>query len=345
MTGESKNKLYVGVSADQINFSKETSEVCEFESSESLRFMIRLVNNVLFFSRTNPRDSNYEVCAKITLNQPWMESFYLYLIARSAPTTNYRIDIKSMILSSDVENLGISEFEAKYDDNDHKLFRQIHFFKMNEDQTSHFLNNDSDQVDVNSLNITSIALNQVKIVTAFDYCNVLLEKNIESTDDIVTFLDQQKQAIDDYSKNVINNLKTWINETKVQFDMMERDTMNILSEYKSFDIESEFQITQNLLEMLKEKFKVNSKKLENLKTYGSQIKLNLKYIKSKKSILVDLPIQIQNYIKALEESSSITGDSFILLILVVAGFVVLVALVSIFCRLKKGNKGLSLGQI
>ena len=52
-----------------------------------------------------------------------MLSFYLIMYARSVKNSFFRIDINSMSFHSDYENTSISEFEAKYDDKNPKLFK------------------------------------------------------------------------------------------------------------------------------------------------------------------------------------------------------------------------------
>ena len=344
--GDKPDTLFVGYSGENLEFNKDKAQSCVYEPSEtSNKFLISLIQNTIYISKTNPRNSDYEICAKIQIKNSWMKSFYLTMLSRSSPTSSFRTDVKSLILSTDVENLGISEFEAKYDDNDHKLFRQIHFFQINHNETSHLFKDDSPEIDVKSLDLKTIHDYQSKIFNTFDYCNILLEKNIESTDDIITFLDQQKEAVDVYSKNMLTSMRTWIDETKAQFELMEKDTINIVTEFKAFDLESEFQITQNLLDILKGKFVGNAEKLQSLRLYGGQIKQNLLYIQSKKNELKNLPMQIKSYIETIEESYNVSADTFLLMLLIGAGFFVLVALVSIFCRLNKSQQIVSLGGI
>lgn len=345
LTGDEPGKAYVAQSDAPLLFNKSTSQACDFTPGDSLKFFLRLAKNTLTLSRVNPTTSDYEVCWSKTLTGPWMKSFYLTMVARSAPTSNFRVDVTSLILSTDLENLGVSEFEAKYDDNDHQLFRQIHFFRVNKNETDRYFQLETPEQDLKSLNLSVVHDYQSRIFNSFDYCNVLLEKNLESTDDIVTYLEQQKTAVKSYSTGLLDSMRKWINDTKFQFEVMEKDTMNIVSEFKSFDLDAEFTITQNLLEILKQKFAAHADKLKGLKTYGGQIKQNLEYLRSKKATLKGLPEQIKTYLDALEESGRATGDTFILMLLVGAGLFVLVALVAIFCRLSKSRQTASLGGL
>lgn len=335
----------MGHSEDPLKFARDSNSVCTFDMTETPRFFLRLAKNTLYLSKGNSKNGDYEVCWTKHLTSPWMKSFFLTLLARSAPTSNFRVDVKSLILSTDLENLGVSEFEAKYDDNDHKLFRQIHFFQVNRRETERYFKTETPEAELKSLNISVIHDYQSRIYNSFDYCNVLLEKNLESTDDIITYLDQQKSAVETYSMTMLESMRRWINDTKFQFDIMEKDTLNIVSEFKSFDLEAEFTITQNLLEILKTKFLAHADKMKNLKVYSSQIKENLEYLRSKKSQLKDLPEQIRNYIDAIEEGSKASADTFILMLLVGAGLFVLFALMAIFCRLSKSQNVSSLGGL
>lgn len=345
-TGDEPGKAYVGFNAQQnVLFSKNAAQSCSFEPGSTPKFFVRLSKNTLSLSRNNPKTNDYEICWSQVLAGPWIKSFYLTMLARSAPTSNFRLDVTSLILSTDLENLGISEFEAKYDDNDHQLFRQIHFFRVNKNETERYFNTSLSDQDLKSLNLSVIHDYQTRIFNSFDYCNTLLEKNLESTDDIVTYLDQQKTAVQAYSAGMLDSMRKWINDTKFQFELMEKDTMNIVSEFKSFDLDAEFTITQNLLELLKQKFAQHADKLKNLKVYGGQIKQNLDYLKSKKAALKGLPDQIKAYLDAIEESGRATGDTFILMLLVGAGLFVLIALVAIFCRLGKNKNYASLGGL
>lgn len=344
-TGSEKGKVYVGHSETTLDFSKATAGTCSFDWSETPRFFIRLAKGVLYLSKGNLKNGDYEVCWQKKLEAPWMISFYLSMFARSSPLSSFRIDVKSIIFSTDLENLGISEFEAKYDDNDHKLFRQIHFFQVNKNETEHYFKQAVPETDLKSLNLSTIHDYQNQIYNAFDYSNVLLEKNLESTDDIVMYLGQQKMAVETYSVGLLESMRKWVNESKSQFELIEKDTLDIVSEFKSFDLEAEFTITQNLLDILKKKFLAHADKMKNLKNFGSQIKKNLDYLKSKKSQLKGLPDQIRNYLSAIEEHSNASADTFILTLLVGAGMFVTLALVAILCRLSKGQNVASLGGI
>lgn len=344
-TGSDKGRAYVGLSDSKLDFQKTAENVCQFEWSENPRFFLRLAKKVLYFSRGNPKTGDYEVCWRRELKEPWMISFYLTMLARSAQTSNFRIDVKSIILSTDLENLGISEFEAKYDDNDHKLFRQIHFFQVNKNETEAYFKSQVPENELKALNLSTIHDYQTQIYNAFDYANVLLEKNLESTDDIVTYLSQQKGAVETYSVSLLDSMRKWVNETKQQFELIEKDTLDIVSEFKSFDLEAEFTITQNLLDILKTKFLAHADRMKSLKTYGSQIKQNLDYLKTKRSQLKGLPGQIKSYLDAIEEGTNATADSFFLTLLVGAGLFVLVALLAILCRLTKSQNVASLGGI
>ena len=267
------------------------------------------------------------------------------MFGHSGPSSNFRVDLKTLILSTEIENLGISEFESRFDENDHKLFRQIHYFSANKNETDRYMkefNADSENVP---LNISQIFDTQSKIYSIFDYSNVLLEKNIESTDDIILFLDQQKEAIDDYSKKMLSSMSSWINQTKFEFEVMEKDTLNIISEFKSFDLDSEFQITKNLLVLLKNKFNDNYEKLSDLKNYGKEIKRNLEYIKDKKNELNDLPDQIKAYIEALEEGSKSATVGFLTYFLIAVGVIVLFCLILLYCRLSRNREHIALGGV
>lgn len=343
--GDEIGKAYINFSDNRLPLTKSSSHACNFETSPSNQFMIRLAKNSLTFSTTNPKTGLYEVCWSNQLTNPWMKSFFLTMLARSAPARAFRLNINSLVFSTDLENLGISEFEAKYDDNDHKLFRQIHFFQVNKNETERYFKTENPEMELKSLNLSIINDYQTQIFNSFDYVNVLLEKNLESTDDIVTYLEQQKSAVQIYSLGMLDSMRGWVNDTKMQFELMEKDTLNIVSEFKSFDLEAEFVITQNMLETLKQKFMTHADKLKGLKDYGGQIKQNLDYLKAKRSTMRNLPQQIKDYLDAIEESKRASSDTFILILLVGAGVFVLVALMAIFCRLSKSKSVSSLGGI
>lgn len=345
ISGSDKGKAFVGLSGDKLDFQKSSESVCVFDWSETPRFFLRLAKNTLYFSKGNVKNGDYEVCWSRTLDKPWMLSFYLTMLARSSQTSSFRVDVNSLILSTDLENLGISEFEAKYDDNPHKLFRQIHFFQVNKNETEHYFRKATPEADLGTLNLTVIHDYQNQVYNAFDYANVLLEKNLESTDDILAYLGQQKTAVDSFSTGLLDSMRRWVNDTKGQFDLIEKDTMDIVSEFKSFDLDAEFTITQNLLDGLKAKFLAHADRMKNLKNYGAQIKQNLDYLKAKRSQLKDLPQQIRSYLEAIEEGTNASADSFILYLLIGAGGVVLFALVAIYCRLSKNQNMASLGGI
>ena len=157
--------------------------------------MIGLSNGVLTVSKGEEGKQGYQICGRITVDNKWIKSFYVTMFGYSGASSNFRIDMKTLILSTEIENLGVSEFESRFDENDHKLFRQIHYFSVNKNETDRYMK-EFNSDDQGPLNISQIYSTQSSIYTIFDYSNVLLEKNIESTDDIISFLDQQTEAID-----------------------------------------------------------------------------------------------------------------------------------------------------
>ena len=344
-SGTDSSKLQFGYSNRETEFNSPENQFCLLDDPESVSIFVSLSNGILTVSKSEEGKPGYQKCGQINIQDKWIKSFYMTMFGYSGPSSNFRIDLKTLILSTEIENLGISEFESRFDENDHKLFRQIHYFSVNKNETDRYIKDFNTDSEIIPLNISQIYDTQSKIYTIFDYANVLLEKNIESTDDIISFLDQQKEAIDDYSKKMLSSMTNWINQTKFEFEVMEKDTLNIISEFKSFDLDSEFQITKNLLVLLKNKFNDNYEKLSDLKKYGKEIKSNLQYIKDKKNELNDLPDQIKSYIDALEESSKSSSGGFLMMFLVATGAFVLVSLIAIYWRLSKNKEHIHLGGV
>jgi hypothetical protein len=344
-TGASADTFYVGYSNSRIIFNEESSSKCQFKPSESSRFMVRVAKNILYFSVSKSVGSDFEICSKVELTETGIRSFHLNMLAKSDEGSSFRIDVKSLILSTDVENLGISEFESKFDDNDHKLFRQIHFFQINKNETESYFKHQSQDIDATALNITTIYEHQKNLLSTFSYCNSLLEKNIESTDDIVTFIDQQQSAIDVYAKSMLDNMKSWMNDTKLHFELIDKDSKSIMSDFKALELDSEFEITHNLFEILKTKFTENEERFSKLKKYEAQIKKNVDFLKTKKNQFRGLPFRIRFLIKNIEENNNTSNDPYVLIALVSCGLIILIALLSIFVRLSKKTKYSTLGEV
>ena len=247
-----------------------------------------------------------------------------------------------MVLYSDLENLGVSEFELQIGSEAEKLFRQISFYNNN----AQFLKSKLRDAEAKPVNITSLYAIHSEVLGIMDYTNTIIDKNLEETDVIVGYLGQQKGATNDFAQKLLVSMQNWMEDTLKQYELMEKDAKNIVSEYEILDIDAEFETTKHILDNLKSKTAESSEHFKAFRKASATVRENLGYLKEGKNHAAAFSDQMEKYIAAVSNADG--GSSLhlvIMLLLAGAGLFVMLALCAILWRLNASQKRPSLGAV
>ena len=163
---------------DRFNLQQMPKCEVDFENQEVYFFALLENSGKFSLNYHYKNEDEYRSCVDFEVPRTMMRQFYLHMFARSAPTNKLRFDLSAMTLSTDTENIGISEFEAKYDENVPKLFKFISFFKANQQSLDRY----EEDLKKHDLDIKSMHGMQSMVFSLVDFSNSQISKSLEETD-------------------------------------------------------------------------------------------------------------------------------------------------------------------
>lgn len=312
---------------------------CKIDLDRPVNIYIKSSSTQILVNYHYEKENEYKKCMEVTFPRYQFKNFFVSLFARSSAESNFRYDVSSMTYSSDVENTGVSEFEAKFDENIPKLFKQISFYKANQD----ILKSKNPKLESNRLDIPSINAVQSKVFDMIDYSNTQLSKSIEETSSILSYIENQNTSSRELGNTLLTALNRWLENTQKQYEIMDRDVRQMVNEFEAFNFEELLTTTQGLLDNLNKRLEETSDDFKKFRKFSKLIQKNLSTLNSKKAELYDFPNALKR-LQADKLSSKSTRPQEILTILLgVLGFIIATALLSILYRLTMGRKRVILG--
>jgi hypothetical protein len=327
-------KLYVGYNSRQDELNVEGLKSCELETGRTMHFYIKGTSSQITVSTHYEKEEKYNTCATIEADWKQMELFYVNFFARSVRNAPFMAEARSMVLSSDVENIGVSLFESQVDDNVQKLFRQISFYKLNND----FIKAKKAEMSNQPMDIKSLYDSQTQVLSIIDYTNTLLDKNLEEGEDMIEFLGQQKGTTQNYARSLLESMNNWITDTSKQFELIENDARDLIAEYENFDLDLEFEKTKTILSQVTKKVGANWEAFQNFRLYADQVRGNLQYLKKNAKNLEQFPAMIEKYINSNWGNSNDSYGNTILLVLIAFGVLSIIALFAILNKISGASR-------
>lgn len=308
---------------------------CEIDLDRStVNFYIKSDNTQIYVTYHYENETEYKKCMEITFPRNEFKSFFVSLFARSTPQSTLRYDISSMTYSADVENIGVSEFESKFDENIPKLFKQISFYKANQDVLKSKIPN----LESNKLDIPSIHGVQSQVYNMIDYSNTQLSRSIEETSSILSYIENQNTSTNELGNTLLSALNRWLEITQQQCEVMDKDVNLIVHEIEEFNFNNLLKTTQELLGNLNKKLEETSDDFKLFKRFSKLIKRNLNVLKDKKDELFDFPKALRRLKRNRKLKKGEGFQTVLTLLLSFLGFIIIVALLSILYRLTVGQK-------
>ena len=279
-------------------------------------------------------ETEYKKCMEVNHPRYQLKNFYITLFARSTEESTLRYDVSSMTYSSDKENIGVSEFEAKFDENIPKLFKQISFYKANQE----ILRSKTPKLDIDKLDIPEINNVQSKIYDMIDYSNTQLSRSIEETSSILSYIENQNMSTNELGNTLLSALNGWLENTQKQYEIMDKDVGKIAKEIETFNFDKILTTTQELLGNLNKRLEETSEDFKQFKKFSNLIKKNLSVLKNKKDELFDFPRALRRLQRDKMLKKSEGAQTVLTLLLAFLGFIIIAALLSILYRLTIGQK-------
>lgn len=267
------------------------------------------------------------------------KDFYINLIARSVTSSVFRYDISSMTLSTDTENLGISEFEAKFDENIPKLFKEISFYKSNADLIKSKTGKDQQE----TLDIQSMHVKQDQVFDMIDYSNTQLSRSIEETSSLLTFIENQNTSTSELGHHLLYSLNRWLEDTQKQYEIMDKDVGHLVSEIEAFNFDALYEKTDELMNELNKKIEETSDDFKQFRSFSILIRRNIESLKAKRQQLIKFPKNLSALKRDKTLKKSNTFNNIMIILLLVLGIAIILALLSILYKLSVGQKREILG--
>ena len=331
-----ENLIYHALNEGTMPISNFSARTCEVDLTRPLNLYLRYDDGELTLSFHAVGEAKYNTCQRLKVDARIFSEFYIGMTATSSATSSFMIDVKSMVFSSDKENLGISYFQERTDETSRKLFKQISFYKNNEEFLSSRKEAGINKIDVHD--IPALYKSQSEVLNILDYTNGLLDRNLETTEEILSYIQTQKNGTDLYSKNLLDSIHSWMDASTKNFEEFERETSNLMTQYDTFDIEGEFSSTKGLVEGLSKKIGGHWEAFQNLRTYGEVIKENIEYLRQKEKSLKKFPDFVKNVLDKDQAGGAGSVGLLLLTMLLGLGLAIIVALCAILRRLEGSHK-------
>ena len=313
---------------------KEKVLNCDLDltNRKKINFYLKGNINSVIVSYHYDDSTEYTKCMEVFIPNKSLDAFFPIFYARAAGSSAFQIDINAMTLSTIVENIGISEFEAKMDENMPKLFKKISFLKKNNE---YLKSRSKDSKKPESLNIKSITHTQNTIFKMIDYSNSQIQNSLEESDTIISYLDQQKFSSENFGNNVLDGIQNWLDISKKEYEEMDSDINNIVTEIKKFNFEGLVNETQKLLDNLDLKLKDNQKDIDEFQEFSKTINMNLKFLKDKENLEKSFDDNLQNFFEKNKKKDYKNLNSVFVSLLSVMGVVIILILLGILWRLNR----------
>jgi hypothetical protein len=327
-----ESKLYAGYNINEKGEGNSLS--CNLDMTKKKFFIfIKGQEDRVVVSYHYEGDHDYDKCVELVKPENSLKQAFPVIYARSGVNSLFQINLTSMTLSSHSENIGISEFEAKYDQSVPKLFKKISFLKKNQE----YLKSQEKPIIAENLNIENIYDSQRQVQSMIEYSNSQISQSLEESDVILSYIDQQKYSSEQFGHNVIDTIQSWLTSSKNNYDNMDSDVNNMITEIKQYDFEGLAQKTEKLLNQLDSKLKDNENEFTKFKKFASLINDNLKELQSRKDLSSDFENNLKEFFLKNQGHDKNLNDVFVLL-LTILGLVIIVVLLMILWRLNKSIK-------
>lgn len=307
---------------------------CEIDTKKPVNFYIKSEGSQIYVTYHYDNETEYRKCMEITFPRHQFKNFFVSLFARSSAESKLAYDLTSMTFSSDAENIGVTEFEAKFDENIPKLFKQISYYKTNQDtlKTRH-PTAQSDNLDIPSIhNVQSQVLNMV------DYSNTQISRSIEESGLILSYIESQDESTKELGDKLLGSLNRWLTNTQKQYKIMDRDVGKIVAEIEKFSFDKLLVTTQELLGNLNTRLEETTSDFKEFRKFNKLIRKNLDVLRYKKEELYDFPKALKKLRKSKTLNKSDSMQTVLTLLLAFLGFTIIAALLSILFKLTAGQK-------
>lgn len=115
-----------------------------------------------------------------------MQNFFPVIYAKSSVDSSLRFDVSAMTFASSIENLQITEFEARYDSYMPKLFKEISFLKKN---TDYLKNRSKKYLKEENLNIKNLVKAENKILKSLEISQFFMGNSLTESEKILGYMD------------------------------------------------------------------------------------------------------------------------------------------------------------
>lgn len=334
-----EDKLYAGLRTRHGYPNPKTLDNCVIDFNRSdISFYLRGDKKNVVVSYHYEDESEYTSCLSVDVTALPTEQFYVNLFARVIKGSQVRFDLSAMTLSTDAENIAVSEFEAKFDENMPKLFRQISYYKANQDSLKGNVQDNGETLDIPKIHTI-----QARVHEVVDYSNSQLSRSLEETTSILSYVENQDFATKEMGNMLLGSLNDWLEETEKQYNKMNKDVSHLVAEMDAFNFDELFETTSDLLKQLNGKLEQSSEDFQVFSSFSKLVSKNLGSLESKRANLKNLPKMLKKMLKNDSTDKSGTMQTGLVLLLCFLGVFIIVALLSILSRLNSSYRKNILG--
>lgn len=332
--GRDKKRLYFkNLSGKDVKRKGVEFSSCEMAASgDDLHLTLRITSKEIkiYTSESLNRHKPLVECGKIPMEDSSFSEFFLAFYAQATRPSFWKAAITNVYFESDVENPGLIEFGRAANQNLPRLFKNIHILSAGQKKNDEL----KQQFDQKSLNISQIHSLQAKAYFAIDRSNHLMSQNLDESDELLSFVGEQRKASEEYGLSLIEEINRWISSTSAKYEELFKGAIEVSSEIESFDFQAIREKSSEVVAELKENLKKESNFFQKFKKLSESIHNNLVYLELRQKDFSKVPELINRLLHQNDRSKAKRWDLVFLLVLCFVGVVVIVTLFAILFRLK-----------
>ena len=186
---------------------------------------------------------------------------------------------------------------------------------------------------------------QVEVQHKIELFSKMLAHNLEDSEIILDFLDQQSGLLESQRHSLIAQLNVWGKNTREEFARMNEETQKEVLRLKNLSLLKNYEITESKIKQFLQKLIGKKKFLEKNKLVNGKLRKNIEFIFEKKAKLEKFP-QILEKLKALAREHQLNlRHNYSLFALVFLGLLVVFSLRRVYKEVGITNRIHSLQDI
>lgn len=282
----------------------------------------------VFVSDADDHNATLIDCGSLRFGRQGLTGFYLTFWARSHER-QWHCDVKNLLFESDIENTGIETYFSRHDHSLPRLFRRINLLRSQPQPAP---------ASTEGLNITQINSKEIALFNHLDVANHFLASNLEQSEELLSYFDQQKKATTEFSTELLVAIRRWIDTTTEQYDHAAKDSHELTAQLVDFDFPHAYHSTAQSINDLRQTLEASDGALSPLREMAKVFEEHFDLLKSARRSLKQTPKMLAIMQQRLSNDGQGHSSIFLLVGLSTLGVLVITLQAIVLRRLKRAQQ-------